>query len=116
MKTESVFISAIKREVVFYIGKNQQENFNVIDMGSPDDLWFHAKHVPSCHVVCEIPDDICKNDLLYIIKTGIILCKSNTNKIKNIEKVEFIYTQLKNITKTKVAGCVITKDEKTIIL
>ena len=66
MKTENIFIQALDREIVFYIGKNQNENFKVIDMGSEDDLWFHAKDESSCHVVCEIPDDIDKKELQSI--------------------------------------------------
>ena len=58
MKTEAVFIQALDREIMFHIGKSQKENFAVIDMGAEDDLWFHAKDESSCHVVCEIPNDI----------------------------------------------------------
>jgi len=61
MKTENIFIHCVKREILFYIGKNKNENFEVIDKGNEDDLWFHAKHEPSCHIVCKIPDDIDKN-------------------------------------------------------
>ena len=115
MKTENVFIQALKREILFYIGKNQNENFEVIDMGSEDDLWFHAKDESSCHVVCEIPDDIDKKELRYIIKTGALLCKNNTNKLKSLSNIAINYTQIKNITKTNVAGCVITQNTKTIV-
>ena len=81
MKTETIFIQALDREILFYIGKNQNENFAVIDMGSEQDLWFHAKDESSCHVVCELPDDINKKELQSIIKTGALLCKINTNKL-----------------------------------
>lgn len=115
MKTENIFIDALKREIVFYIGKNQSENFEVIDKGESDDLWFHAKNESSCHVVCELPEDIEKKELKYILKIGALLCKNNTNKLKSLKNVEIIYTQIKNITKTEVAGCVITSNTKTIV-
>ena len=115
MKTEIVFIQGLKKEVTFYIGKNQSENFEVIDKGSPDDLWFHAKDVSSCHVVCELPDNLNKKEISYIIKTGALLCKSNTNKLKGLSNVEIIYTKIENITKTKVLGCVITENTKKIV-
>ena len=115
MKTETIFIQGLEREILFYIGKNQNENFKVIDMGLEDDLWFHAKDESSCHVVCEIPDDIDKKELRYIIKTGALLCKNNTNKLKSITNVEFVYTQIKNITKTKTPGCVLTQNTKTVV-
>lgn len=115
MKTETIFIQGLEREILFYIGKNQNENFAVIDMGAEDDLWFHAKDESSCHVVCEIPDDVDKKELQYIIKTGALLCKSNTNKLKSLSNVAITYTQIKNITKTKTPGCVLTQNTKTIV-
>ena len=80
MKTEVVFIQALKREIVFYIGKTQSENFETIDKGRENDL-----------------------------------CKSNTNKLKSERNVEIIYTLIKNVTKTAIAGCVTTLNSKTII-
>lgn len=115
MKTENTLIKSLKREVVFYIGKKQAENFEVIDKGKADDLWFHAKDVSSCHVVCEVPTDIDKKDLRYIITVGALLCKNNTNKLKSLKNVDIVYTQIKNITKTDVDGCVLTQNVKTIV-
>ena len=116
MKTETIFIQAIKREITFYIGKSKEENFEVIDKGCPEDLWFHAKNISSCHVVCETPDDIDKKELRYIITAGALLCKTNTNKLKSMSNVEITYTQIKNITKTSVPGCVETQNTKTIVI
>jgi len=115
MKTENVFIKALNREIVFDIGKNQNENFDIIDNNEPNDLWFHAKDESSCHVICKLPNDIEKKNLRYIIKIGALLCKANTNKLKNVNNVPIIYTKLKNITKTEIAGCVQTQNTKTII-
>jgi predicted ribosome quality control (RQC) complex YloA/Tae2 family protein len=114
MKTENIFIESIKREITFYIGKNKNENFEVIDNASLDDLWFHAKDESSCHVVCTMSDDINKKELKYIIKVGALLCKNNTNKLKNISNVDIIYTEIKNVTKTSIPGCVTTQNTKTI--
>ena len=114
MKIENIFIDTLKRELVFYIGKKQSENFDVIDKGSLDDLWFHAKDESSCHVVCQMPDNMNKKDLRYVIKVGALLCKNNTNKLKSLKDVEIIYTTIKNITKTNVEGCVLTQNTKII--
>ena len=115
MKTENIFINALKREVTFYIGKNQNENFEVIDKGLENDLWFHAAELSSCHVVCQVPTDIDKKELRYIITTGALLCKNNTNKLKSMKNVNILYTKIINVIKTDVPGCVITKDTKTIV-
>lgn len=116
MRTQIVFIKNINREITFHIGKNQYENFDVIDTGNPHDIWFHAKNRPSCHVVCQVPQGIQKNELSYIIKRGALLCKQNTNKLKTEKHVEFIYTECKNVEKTDISGSVITKVYKTIIV
>ena len=50
----------------------------------------------------------------YIITAGALLCKNNTNKLKSLKNIEIIYTQIKNITKTKIPGCVETQNVKTV--
>jgi len=115
MKTENIYIYALKREFIFYIGKNQNENFEVIDKGTSNDLWFHANNISSSHVVCCIPDVFSKKELQYIIKVGALLCKNNTNKLKSMKNVEIIYTYIKNVIKTDIPGSVITQNTKIII-
>jgi len=117
MKTENLFLQGLDREITFYIGQHKNENFDVIDKGDPDDLWFHANDVSSCHVVAIIPKDIILNkELRYIIKAGALLCKRYTNKLKNISKIEIIYTEIKNIEKTEYSGCVNIINQKKIII
>jgi len=116
MKTEILFLQELNREITFYIGQNKNENFDVIDKGNPDDLWFHANEVSSCHVVANIPSDISKNDKRYIIKAGAILCKKYTNKLKCANDIEIIYTEIKNIEKTQYSGCVKIINGKKIIV
>jgi hypothetical protein len=88
----------------------------VINKGSPNDLWFHAKHLSSCHVVAVIPNDIEFNEIKYIIRQGATLCKMNTNKIKELHNVEIIYSQIQNIEKTRTPGLVHIKNEKKIVI
>ena len=112
MKEQVVYFDNIVDDVIYYIGTNASDNFRVIDMGKPDDIWFHAKDLSSCHVVAQIPDYIDKQGIKTIIKRGVQLCKQNTNKLAIIENVDFIYTKIKNVMKTDVDGCVITKHTK----
>lgn len=114
MKTKNLFIQGLNREITFHIGQNQNENFDVINMGNSEDLWFHANNISSCHVVALIPDDVNKKDLIYIIKIGALICKQNTNKLKILNDVEIVYTKIKNIEQTNIPGCVKIKNEKTI--
>ena len=115
MKTVNIYIQALKKELVFYIGKNQAENFEIIDKCTLNDLWFHANNISSCHVLCKLQEQFSKKELQYIIKVGALLCKNNTNKLKSIKNVEIIYTYIKNVVKTDVSGCVIAQNTKTII-
>jgi len=116
MKTEVLFLEGLDRDVTFYIGQNKNENFDVISKGDPEDLWFHAHSISSCHVVAIIPNDISKTDRRYIIKAGALLCKKNTNKLASINGVEIVYTEVKNLEKTKNPGCVKIFKEKTITI
>lgn len=116
MKIEKIFIQSLQRELTFYIGKNAQDNFDVISMGEKNDLWFHSKYESSCHVVVKLSEyNLNKDDMRQIIKIGGMLCKQNTKKLNICKNVEIIYTNVKNITKTKVIGCVVTKETKTVI-
>lgn len=115
MKTETRFIAGLERNITFNIGQNQNENFDIIDAASPDDLWFHAEGESSCHVICEMPSDITdKKKLRYIVKAGALMCKNNTNKLRSLKNVKIIYTSVKNIVKTEILGCVTTTNEKSI--
>jgi hypothetical protein len=113
MKQEIVFFDNIVDDVTYYIGTNAKDNFDVIDMGKPNDYWFHASNCSSCHVVVQLPDDIDKRGLRTIVKRGARLCKENTHIT---DKVEIIYTRIKNVTKTDVVGCVNLKSSKSIIV
>lgn len=116
MKTENLFLQGLNREITFHIGQNKNENFDIIDKGEPDDLWFHANEVSSCHVIAIIPKDISRKEIKYIIKAGAILCKKYTNKLKSLSDIEIIYTKIKNIEKTECLGCVKVKNENKIII
>lgn len=116
MKTEELFIQGLNKAIKFYIGQHKNENFDIIDKGEPDDLWFHANEVSSCHVVAIIPKDISNKEKKYIIKAGALLCKKYTNKLKTLREAEIIYTQIKNIEKTSISGCVKTINNKKIII
>lgn len=116
MKTKTLFIQEIKREITFHIGQNKNDNFNILDVAKPDDLWFHANSESSCHVVAILPEDINKKDLRYIIKIGAMLCKTNTNKLRSLYDVEIIYTKVRFVKKTLMPGCVNILNEKVIII
>ena len=113
MKTEIIFLKNINKDVTFLIGTNAKDNFDVIDAGSPDDYWFHVKDVPSCHVVAKIPEGADSKIVRSIIKRAAVLCKQYSKYVSN-KNVEIIYTKIKNVQKTEVAGSVLTKSVSTV--
>lgn len=116
MKIEEILIQSLQKLVRYYIGQNKGDNFDVIDMGNPNDFWFHAKNISSCHIVVELPQCVLsKNDMRQIIKAGCLLCKKYTQKLKSSTNIEFIYARIKDISKTNIPGCVTSHNSKTII-
>lgn len=104
----------LNRDIVYCIGTNAKDNFDVIDVSQPDDLWFHVKDLPSCHVVAKIPDDITdRKELQYIIKRGAIVCKQYS-KYSSTQNLEIIYTRIKNVEKTAIPGSVITSTVSSV--
>ena len=102
-------------DVEYVIGKNAEENFDIIDDAENHHIWFHVKGHSSSHVIAQLEIELSKKDFRYIIKQGAILCKQHS-KLKSSKNVEIIYTIIGNITKTDVPGSVITSCEKSIVI
>ena len=114
MKNEVIYLKNINRDITYLIGTNAQDNFDVIDSSDPDDIWFHVKDLPSCHVVAKIPDDITdRKEILSIAKRGALLCKQYS-KYASTQNLEIIYTRIINVEKTKVPGRVYTTETKVV--
>lgn len=118
MKTIQVLFSNITEPIEFRIGKNAQNNFDIIDSGDLNDLWIHVKESSSCHVVVSLSENIRTNlnkkQYMTIIKKGADLCKENTAGLKLKKNVEFIYTELRNVVKTNTIGMVYANNVKYI--
>lgn len=118
MKSETIYFDNMKRSITFIIGKNAQDNFDIIDESQDNDIWFHIENESSCHVIAKLSKELLleldKKELRTIIKKGSLLCKENTPKYKKEKKVCIIYTFCKNIKKTNIIGCVETQNTKQI--
>ena len=111
------FLTSNNNKIIYYIGKNQVANDYILNEAEKDDIWFHAgDDFSSCHVIACIQNIF--NDIEYkeIINYGANLCKNNTNKLITIKNIPIIYTEIKNIQKTKVKGCVIPNYTRKIIV
>jgi len=95
------------------IGKNKQENDDLVKAASQSDMWFHLADFPSTHVI------IINSQEYPITREMIKYCalkvKENT-KYRNIPKVKVNYTQIKNIERTDELGKVLLKSNVSSII
>ena len=116
MKIENIYIEGLNKELIFWIGTSKEDNDNMIDKASENDIWFHVNNISSCHVICKMPGAFNRKEMKYIIKTGALLCKKNTNKLKGISNLVIVYCPVKHITKTNIIGCVSVHNGKLITI
>ena len=126
------FIPSLQLNLVYKVGKNAGNNFEIIDQADKSDLWFHINNTSSCHVIAclknitfnkyddELPnyydidfDSLDKKQQQQIVKQGAVLCKQ-FSRLKNQKNVEIIYTKIENVFKTEPVGSVITYKTKII--
>ena len=93
-----------------FVGTNAKENWDLIDLAEPEDLWFHVEYFPSGHVLIKERFEAKTNlhQIHYpnqIISIGSQYCKTQS-KYKDKKKLKIIYTQISNIKKGKTIGSV----------
>ena len=115
MKTETIYIDKLHRNIEFVIGSNAQDNWDIIDVAESCDIWFHVDGKSSCHVIAKIDDMISRKERGYIVKKGAELCK-RYSKYKSERNLSIVYTKIENIEKTDVLGSVIVKSGKGSII
>jgi len=99
-------LEIINNNIIYKLGKNANENFKLIDETldmNENFWWFHLNDYPSGH--CVIYTDHLEKSMLLI--AGKLI--KQYSKQKNSKNVKIVYTQLKNLKKTKVIGQVIIK-------
>lgn len=92
------------------IGKNAQENWDLIDGAVQNDIWFHLKDHPSSHVILTIGSEKPSRN---VIKACCVLCKQHS-KMKSLKNITVIYTEIKNVLKGDAVGSVTTSKTKEI--
>lgn len=116
MKTISKYIDCIKTDIVFRIGQNAAENFDIIDASSQTDLWCHISDAPSCHVVASLSDHpYDKKQLHKIAIQGAMLCKQNS-KFRSDKNVAVVYCRIADLEKLETVGSVHLHRSKTIVI
>jgi predicted ribosome quality control (RQC) complex YloA/Tae2 family protein len=109
--TTTIFDINANKHLIYHIGKNAKDNWTIFDNALPSDYWFHLDEYPSCHIIVETDTDIHIDTIKYCAK----LCKLHSKK-HNDKNIGVIYTQIKNIKKSKQIGSVIAKNTKIIFI
>ena len=100
------------RGFIIFIGNNKHENAFLLNKADPHDFWIHIKDYSSGHVIIKNPTG--KKIPKPIIKKACCLLKSNTNKCKSIENLEFCIAKRESIILTEHPGEVLLNDSKFI--
>ncbi len=105
-------IEVIDSDIKFKLGRNAKENFQLIDEATiinDNYWWFHLEDHQSGHCIVHTEN----------IEKSIIVFAGNLvkqySKLKNEKKVKIIYTQIKNVQKTKTMGQVNIIDKPHVI-
>jgi predicted ribosome quality control (RQC) complex YloA/Tae2 family protein len=113
-KNIGIFKQIIDGIIIDYMyGKNDKGNFDAIDISDEYDIWMHLKNKESSHVIVRINKNFNIHNMNQLIKIGAELCKDKS-KYKTYKNLEVIYTEIKNIKKTKDLGKVIINDRHSI--
>ena len=105
-------IKIINDNIIYKLGRNAKENFQLIDEANEinsDYWWFHLEDYPSGHCIIHTKDI----DRTNIIFAGNLV--KSYSKLKNQPKVKIIYIQIKDIMKTKTIGEVILNQKPNVI-
>lgn len=115
MKTISRYIHSLNRDINYLLGQNAKDNFDIIDISTENDIWFHINDEPSCHVIAILEENTKynKKELRQIITQGALLCKENS-KYKSTKNLNMVYTNVGNLYKTEIVGKVSISNSKLI--
>jgi hypothetical protein len=97
--------------IICYIGKDANDNWNILKKVENKDLYFHLSSFSSCYVIAKYNKDI-KFTKKHIIKCA-QLCKDNT-KYKNQNNIIINYCECNNIMKGENIGEVIYKNKNKV--
>jgi len=100
-------------EYQIHAGESAQENWDLIQNSEQNDIWFHVKNTPSCHVVLITHPK--KEPHKSVINYCATICKEGS-KQKSSKNTVIIYTEIKNIKKGNAVGSVTTKKTQEIKL
>lgn len=98
----------INQDTTYWIGRNAQDNWDIINESEQNWIWIHLDKFPSGHVIiCKESSIITDEEILY----GCDLCRQHS-KYKNLNPLSFVYCEVKNLTLGIDVGSVSFKSNK----
>ena len=88
-------------DIVYYIGKDAKDNWDLIQNADETDIWIHLQDHPSPHVIIEKSIDM-KHDMKHIM-FGCQLCKQYS-KLKTKKSVSISVLEMRFVKKGKSVG------------
>jgi predicted ribosome quality control (RQC) complex YloA/Tae2 family protein len=105
-------LTITENNIIYKLGRNAKENFELIDDAqdaNPEYWWFHLEDHPSGH--CVIYAEEITNQMVSIAANLV----KQYSKLKSNKKAKIVYTQIKNVKKTKTIGQVLLQGQTHLI-
>lgn len=112
------YFTIIDPSYTVYMGKDANENDELIKYAWPEDLWFHVDNYSSAHVYIRLkPGDDPKTLPANVIEDLTQLVKENSIEGKKLSNVKVVYTMAPNLKKSgdMNAGQVGFHDQKAVM-
>lgn len=91
-----------ENKTVYWLGKNAQDNWDIIKAAENKWLWFHLDKFPSGHVIiCKNSDIVTNDEINYASK----LCITNS-KYKLLSNIGVVYCEINNLSIGEEVGSV----------
>jgi len=99
-----------KEGIIYWIGKNAQDNWNIIKESESNYLWFHLDKFPSSHIIiCKNGKNVLDEEILFACK---LLIENSKYKFNNIG---IVYCTIDNLIFGEEIGSVRFKSNKKVI-
>lgn len=87
--------------MVIYMGKDKQENEELLRWGFPEDVWFHVDKLSSAHVYLRRPKGMSIDSIPeQVLVDCAQLVKANSIQGSKMNNVSVVYTPFTNLKKT----------------
>eukprot|EP00299_Pterocystis_sp_00344_P007481 c2446_g1_i1.p1 GENE.c2446_g1_i1~~c2446_g1_i1.p1 ORF type:complete len:208 (-),score=46.81 c2446_g1_i1:11-634(-) len=112
------YFECVDERFILFMGRDKEENEELIKWGWPEDIWFHVSSLSSAHVYLRMPRGMEMKDIPNeVIQEACQLVKANSIEGCKKDDVNVVYTPWGNLRKTAGmdVGQVGFKSEKDVV-